>query len=239
LNSGHLIIFSFFIAFGGNVLKAQVQISIKGKVYDKEFMQPLASVSVLSTSGKGTATDSLGNYTLSISPTDSIWFSYLNKPTIRYPASTISNKEAFDIALHIPVSALKEINILPRHYTTDSLQNRANYARIFNYKKPTFAITAPASGGLGVGLDLDQLIGMFQFGKNRRMIAFQQRLIREEQDKYVDHRFTKLLVKKITSLSGQKLESFMLHIRPSYEFVQNATDYELAAYIKRNWIAFR
>ena len=57
-----------------------------------------------------------------------------------------------------------------------------------------------------MSLDLDQLIGMFNFQKNRRMAAFRQRLIREEEDKAIDHRFTKALIKKLTGLSDKPLD---------------------------------
>jgi hypothetical protein len=201
-------------------------------------MQPLASVSVVSSMGTGTITDSMGHYTLFVRETDSLWFSYLNKSTPKYAVATIINKELFDIALHVPVTELKEVKILPRNYKTDSLQNRLDYAKAFDFKKPGFSISAPA-GGFGVGFDLNELIGMFQFRKNRRMLAFQQRLIREEQDKYIDHRFTRSLVRKITNLINQDLDEYMIRFRPSYEFLEVSTDYELAEYIKMTWQYFQ
>jgi hypothetical protein len=200
-------------------------------------MQPLASVSVVSSMGTGTITDSTGHYSLFVRESDSVWFSYLNKSTPKYAVATITNKEAFDIALHVPVTELKEVKILPRNYKTDSLQNRLDYAKAFDFQKPGFSISAPV-GGFGVGFDLNELIGMFQFRKNRRMLAFQQRLIREEQDKYIDHRFTRSLVRKITNLINQDLDEFMIRFRPSYEFLEVSTDYELAEYIKMTWQYF-
>jgi hypothetical protein len=198
-------------------------------------MQPLSSVSVVSSMGNGTVTDSLGHYMLYVRETDSVWFSYLNKSTPKYAVSGIANKEIFDIALHIPVTELKEVKILPRNYKADSLQNRLDYAKAFDFRKPGISLSGvppSGAGGLGVGIDLNELIGMFQFRKNRRMLAFQQRLIQEEQDKYIDHRFTRSLVRKITNLINRDLDEFMIRFRPSYEFVQSASDYVLAEYIK-------
>jgi len=54
----------------------------------------------------------------------------------------------------------------------------------------------------------------------------------EEQDKYVDHRFARSVVLKITHLEGDELDSFMMRYRPSYAFCKKATDYDLYDYIK-------
>lgn len=196
---------------------------------------PLPSVSVLSSEGMGTVTDSLGYYTILVNETDSIWFSYLNKPTPKFAVAAINKFNGFDISLHVPVTELKEVKVVPRNYKRDSIQNRIDYAKAFDFHKPGISLSNPSSGAFGVGLDLDAFINMFNFRKNRRMAHFQQRLIQEEQDKFIDHRFTKPLVRKITRLSGAEQDDFMKKYRPSLDFTRNATDYEFAEYIKLAW----
>ena len=73
---------------------------------------------------------------------------------------------------------------------------------------------------------------MFNKTKIHRTLAFQQRLVEEEHDKYVDHRFNPSIVLRITRLQGDELDSFMARYRPSYEFCVRATDYDLFDYIK-------
>jgi len=80
---------------------------------------------------------------------------------------------------------------------------------------------------------------MFNFQKNRRMAAFRQRLIREEEDKAIDHRFTKALIKKLTGLTDKPLDDFMKRYRPSYMFAMTASDYEFGEYIKLAYEEFR
>ncbi|MBC7904132.1 MAG: hypothetical protein H7Y27_11945 [Gemmatimonadaceae bacterium] len=216
-------------------MPASAQLRLRGTVYDMSRTQTLPGVSVLSTSGLGTSTDSAGNYLILVRETDSVWFSYLNKPTPKYPVRAVYNPNGFDIALHVPVTELKEVRIMPRNYKFDSAQNRQDYAKIFDYRKPGLRISAPQSGGFGVGLDLDELINVFRFKRNRRLQAFQDRLLQEEQDKFIDHRFTKALIRKITDLSGPSMDQFMKEYRPSYEFTQYASDYEFAEYIQLAW----
>lgn len=218
--------------------QSQAQIKISGTVYDMSRTLVLPAVSVLSTGGAGTMTDSAGTYSIIVGEKDSIWFSYLNKPTPKFPVSGIINTNAFEISLHVPVTELREVRIVPRNYKQDSAQNRLDYAKAFNYKKPGIKLSSP-EGGFGVGLDLDEFINMFNFARNRRMAHFRQRLIQEEQDKAIDHRFTHALVKKITGLEGKSLDDFMKRYRPNYIFAMTSTDYELGEYIKVAYDDFR
>ncbi|MBS1665773.1 MAG: carboxypeptidase-like regulatory domain-containing protein [Bacteroidetes bacterium] len=208
------------------------QITIRGTVYNMNRSKPLQSVSVVSTSGNGVVTDSNGNYIITVREGDSISFSYLGRHTMKYPASMISQYTNFDVALHVEPTELRQVQVMPRDYHMDSLQNRQDYAKIFDYKKPGLKITEPGVGGTGVGFDLDEIIEMFQFNKKRRMLAFQQRLLQEERDNFIDHRFSKLLVKKITHATGAELDSFMRIYRPSFNFTQTSTDYDFETYIK-------
>lgn len=207
------------------------QVTIRGTVYNMYRTRPLDAVSITSSSGRGTITDSNGNYILVVDFKDSISFSYLGRTTQEFAVSSINPATGFDVALHVNPTELNEVRVAPRNYHLDSLRNRQEYQKVFDYKKPGLALTSPSSG-LGVGLDLDAIINMFSFSKNRRMLEFQRRLIEEEEDKFVDHRFNRSLVKKISHLDGDDLDSFMVRFRPSYEFTRNTTDYEFYDYIK-------
>ena len=214
-------------------VRGQEQIAIHGAVFNMYKTKPLESVSVMSTSGKGTTTDSNGNYYIVVNPDDSIFFSYLGRSTAKYAVSAIRNQPAFDIALHVDPVELKEVRVIPRNYVMDSIQNRKDYEKVFNYQKPGFKLTSPTTnGGLAAGVDLDALIDIFRFQKKRQMLAFQHRLIEDEQEKSVDHRFNRYLVKKITRLDSTELDAFMEKYRPSYSFSAHASDYDFMEYIK-------
>ena len=216
------------------------QFKVKGTVYDSSRMYPLERVTVLSTGGKGTFTDSAGNYALDVAEKDSIWFSYLGKPTIKYPILMMNDPLHFDISLHVNVTVLKNVTVRPRDYRLDSIQNRIDYAKVFDFEKPKLrATTGGGAGGVGVGFDLDEIIRMFQFRKNKSMLKFQQRLVEQEQDKFIDHRFNKQLVRRLTNLDGARLDSFMVSYRPSYQFATVTSDYEFQLYIKLCYDEFK
>lgn len=203
---------------------------IKGTVYDSSRIFPLEAVSVLSSSGRGTVTNSIGQYEIEVNEQDSIWFSYLNKPTIKFPVIKIITPLQFDISIDINVPVLREVKIRPPNYKLDSIRNREEYAKIFNYQKPKIKV-APSNFGAGVGFDLDEMLNMLRFKHNKSISSFQKRLLSEEQEKFVDHRFSKALVRRLTKLSGNDLDSFMLVFRPNYMFTQLANDYDFQKYI--------
>lgn len=220
-------------------LAAVCQVQIKGKVFDMSQQIPLPLVSVMSTGGTGTVTDSLGRYILYVSENDSIWFSYLGKGTPKYAIKSIPNLQNFEISLHVNVTELKQVMVKPRNYHLDSIANRQEYAKAFNFKKPGIGIVTPSGPGAAVGLDLDEFIEMFQFRRNRRMAAFRDRLLREEKEKFIDHRFSRALVIKLTQLRGAELDTFMRRYRPDLAFTQTATDYEFQNYIKQSFEKYR
>jgi polyphosphate kinase len=74
---------------------------------------------------------------------------------------------------------------------------------------------------------------MFRFRRNREMFVMQERLIQQEEDKYINHRFTKYLVSKLTPLKGNALDSFMVTARPSYELLVTMNDLEFGYYIQQ------
>lgn len=221
------------LALVGDV-SAQVRVS--GRVYDMSQSVPLPSVSVLSTAGTGTITDSTGRYTIFAGEKDSIWFSYLGKPTPKYPVLSIGNTQNFEISLHVNVTELPKVMIQPRNYRRDSIQNRIDYADAFNFKKPGIGTTFTPGGA--AGLDINEFIQMFQFRRNKRMASFRDRLIQEEQDKFIGQRFSRSLVIKITGIRGAELDSFMLRYKPDIVFAMYATDYEMADYIKECHIKY-
>lgn len=202
--------------------------SVSGTVYDITKRNPVEAVSVVSTSGRGTMTDSVGKYTLIVKETDSIYFSFLNKETIKFAIKTIPNLAAFDISILKKIGELPIVFVKQRNYKQDSLQNRLDYAKIFNYEKPGIKTSM---NDMGVGMDLDSFIKMFQFRRNKRMASFQRRLFKEEEDRYINHRFNKGLVKRLTGLNTPEIDSFMNEFKPTLIMVQLLNDLELGQYV--------
>jgi hypothetical protein len=75
------------------------------------------------------------------------------------------------------VPVLKEVIVKPRNYKMDSIQNRIDYAKAFDWEKPKLKGISSGELGTAAGFDLDAIIHMFQFRKNKSNEAFRERLI--------------------------------------------------------------
>jgi hypothetical protein len=216
------------------IASAKGQVKVQGTIYDKSERIPLHSVSVLTTSGAGSQTDSLGHYSIILDLGDSLYFSWLGKETARFAAKDIPTDLPFDMSLEVSIQSLPSISVSRRQsdYYLDSLENRKEYQKVFEYSGSSDLsdMKMKQRGGLGIGLDLNSLLRPQQ---ERRMSVLHDRLELEEKDKYIDHRFTKNLVKKITRMQSPALDSFMLRERPDYELLKRfETDYEYYQYIE-------
>jgi hypothetical protein len=157
---------------------------------------------------------------------------------VKYPVDTITNTSNFEVGLHIEAIFLPPVTVRNNSYKMDSIQNRQDYAKAFNFKKPGIGLTPSYNavpGGVTVGLDLDEFINMFRFKRNKRMLALQGRLLQQEEDKYIDHRFSKRFARQLTKLESPELETFMAMYRPSYDFLQLVNDLELGIYIQKSF----
>ena len=228
----------FFIC-SANQLAAQL--TVTGTVFDSSKRNYVENVRVESSSGKFALTDSMGRYKINVTDKDSLTFIYQNKPTQKFAVKDIADLTQFDISLRVHVkggySTLKEVVVYARSYRQDSMENRLVYDDVYNYRKPT--IRTSISPGGAVGADVNEIINMFRFRRNKHLKAFQARLEQQEQDKFVSYRFNKNFVRRITQLQGAELDSFMVIYMPTYEFASTADEVTFNKYILNSSYAFK
>lgn len=217
------------------------QLTISGTVYDSSKNYVVPDVRVFSTAGASAVTDSLGTYQLKAAQGDSIYFFYQGRNSVKYPVKDIQNYTAFDISLRVKVKdkykLLQEVTVFSNNYKFDSAQNRIKYSKTFTDARPQLQTTYEPGGAAGI--DLESLISIFQFRKNKQHLAFQRRLIEQEKDAYVDYKFNSQTISRITGLKGDDLESYKKIYRPSYEFVSNAPLITFYQYILNTSYAFK
>jgi methionine-R-sulfoxide reductase len=201
-------------------------------VYDITKINPVQNVRVVSTSGIFAITDSLGRYQIIAKEEDSLSFLYNNKPTQKFSLAKITDPEHMDVSLHVEVAqkykTLKEVKVFAKSYQEDSIENRRIYANIFSFNNPELT---SVSGGGTAGLDVNELINLFRFRRNNRLLSFQHRLEEEEKQRYVDYRFNKIWVKRMSGLTPPRLDSFLIWYRPSYEFAGSCDEIKLIQYL--------
>lgn len=217
------------------------QLTVSGVVFDSSKINYVENVRVVSTGGMFSITDSLGRYSLMAGENDSLIFYYNNKPTQKFTVRSIPDPQHFNISLRVNVKGkyhlLNEVVVFSKSYKQDSAENRQAYADVFDYKKPGLSTSITPGGG--VGADVDELINIFRFKRNKRLKAFQHRLETQEQEKYIDYRFNKVVVKRITQLDGILLDTFLVWYRPGYEFTRNSGELVFNQYILNAFYQFQ
>ena len=218
------------------------QASISGTVFDSSKMYIVPNVEVFNTSGAKTITDSLGKYTIAVTPNDSLFFFYNNKFTLKFPVKDIKTPDDFDISLLVKLNdnkykLLKGITVYSDNYRKDSLENRVTYSKIFGNEGAKLRSNYEQGGPAGI--DLESLIGLFQFRKNRMQLEFKQRLIEEEHDRYIDYRFSSKTITRITGLTGDNLIAYKKLYRPNYYFASMSSITQFYGYILNTSYKFK
>jgi hypothetical protein len=236
-------LFPFILSLMSLTKVTAQSVAVSGIVYDISGRRPIESVVVKSSSNQA-ITDSLGRYIITVQLKDSIWFSLFGKSTQKYPIDTVEDVHNFNVMIHVTGVDLPEVRVRNSYYKMDSIQNRNDYAKYFNYQVPGLKLANNQqlfnpSGGLTVGFDLDEIINMFRVKRNRNLQFLQKRLISQEQEKYVNHRLTNKFVQKLTKLEGEALSKFMEYCKPSYEILGLLNDLELGEYIQRKYALYR
>ena len=224
-----------------NPEKVTGQITVSGTVYDSSRLYTIPNVFVYSTSGSRAVTDSMGEYHINVEPKDSIRFYYNGKSTVKFDVKSMLDYTAFDISLRIKVrekyKLLNPVTVFTNSYQRDSTENREEYSKAFGGQRP--GIHSDYIPGGPAGLDLDALIGMFQKRKNQENLAFRNRLIQQEEDNYVDYRFSAKTISRVTGLKGDELEKYKKLYRPTYLFIVTSSLTDFYEYILNTSYAFK
>lgn len=242
INNAFMSFFSFFlIMLLTNPLTGASQVKLSGTIFDVSKRYGVEGAKIICTCGATTFTDSLGKYQIIAEDKDSISIFFNNKSTQQFSVANIQDPDHFDISLHVAVNSriksLPEVIVFATSYKKDSVANRVEYARYFNFSKPGIYSQISPSGG--VGLDLDELINIFRFRRNKQMLSFQKRLEEQEKEKYVNFRFNKIYVQRVTNLHSPILDTFINWYRPDYDFAASADELTFNQYILNCLTTFR
>lgn len=227
---------------------------LNGVVKDKLTNLPIQNVSV-KTSRSVSFTLISGKFSLPSPPIgDTIKFSCIGYEP-HYLVTYKINNDTIIVYLEQYSILLKGATVTAKNgYKMDSLRRRNEYTSVFAYKAPAFKdifisksaysnipnnyITAPNSTASIVSINVLSVIGLLN--KNKAPVSkFQKTLMKEEEDSYIDHLFSKRKITTITSLKNDSLTEFMNRYRPSAAALKKMTDYDLILYIKKNYQEFK
>jgi len=198
-------------------LPSFAQKTLIGRVnnYTYDSIVPLPGAVVYNaTRGLTTLSDAYGNYKIQAWENDQVIFSNIN-----YVADTIIVQQqqfisGYDAAL-IPKELFMSNVTVYADYSRDSLRRRQMYADVFE-KQP--GITGGNTPTAGAGIVLSPF--SYFSKKSRKQRFLKKRLLRNEQESYIDYVFSPGRVSSVTGLRGDDLQTFFNRYRPSYELAR-------------------
>ena len=210
---------------------------LTGKVRKKENLDVLGSVSVYNqTERKHTLSDEEGNYRIVVQPGDIVIFSCVgyHADTITVSAKVLGAE--FPILLELRPVSLQAVTVGSlSNYQLDSLERRQVYGWI--YEQEPQPVVERQRQGDGVGVELN----VIPHGSSevRQRLRLKKRILREEQQHYVNFRFSADYISRLTHLEGDSLQQFMVRYRPTYDFCRKAANVDLLVYINDSFKKFQ
>ncbi|MGN6394280.1 MAG: hypothetical protein ACTHMI_01860 [Mucilaginibacter sp.] len=225
-------LFLFFMLITGHCYAQR----LKGTVINAEDKLPVVNALVVMGSNR-TYTDGYGQFSIDGGGSDSITVSHITCKTYRGIVSRAM--VTISIALQPAPINLEEVKVhahREEEFKKDSIANREFYGRQFNYTGPKVmdAFTGNAYNRQpGELISVNPLLLVRALTKKGTPgYKFRQILIRDEQQQYIDRKFNRGTVSRITQLKGDTLANFLTKYRPTYKFIKKATDYDVEIYIK-------
>lgn len=208
---------------------------VEGIVFDKDTRNRLTRVNI-----KNLRTNisfyntTKGEFKMSVKDGDEIVASISG---YRLDTITYNNQSAILFYLQRLAIPLQEVvireSVLSARKRYEELRKQFNSLNRIGNNQDLLAI-----GGGSVGLSIDALWSAFsREGKNARKLM--DVMERDYKNNFIDEKFSKSLITKVTGLTDGNLEVFILNYRPSYYFVYGASEYDLVSYIKMAFIRFQ
>lgn len=209
--------------------------TVQGIVFDRDSKQRLSRVYIYNTStSKGFYNNSKGEFTTNASPGDVLLAALQG---YRVDTVTVGSQNTILFYLKRTSIRLKEVRI------QDSLKNpreqlketQKEYKDAYSKGDVKDVFTSGGSNSAsGAGLSITTLYNLLsKEGKNARQL--QKIIERDYNEAMISYRYNPGLVSQVTGLKGEKLTDFMQQYRPSYNFVIEANDYQLIAFIKTSY----
>src|ERR1700761_1225221 len=204
---------------------------LRGTVIDRDNRMPIANA-LVTLGSNHTYTDSFGQFSIDNSGGDSLTVSHMAFKTYK---TVVSEAMAnLRIALEPTTIGLEAVNIRAHRseeFKKDSIANRQFYDKQFNYTGPKVmdAFTGNAyNRPPGELVSINPLLLVEALTKKSTPeYKFRQTLLRDEQQQYIDQKFNRGTVSRITQLKGDTLAAFLVKYRPTYKFIKKATDYDV------------
>ncbi|UKJ08621.1 carboxypeptidase-like regulatory domain-containing protein [Solitalea lacus] len=233
MKKGLIVIFLLTISWA-----TYAQSLLSGKIYDRDKAKPLEFAQIFNkTANYQITADKEGNYRVYVNLGDTILFSALGFETQKLIIDKSVNFLNKNIYMQARYLYLPEVMVSgKKSYKADSLEQRQDFARVYNYKDKSFGNLV----GTAIFHPLTFIEYLYSGNKRKNIRSFQNRLKSYEQEKFVDNYYNAELVGRISKITDEKeLDAFVKYSRPQYDFLKSANQYDLYYYINTRYKKFK
>jgi len=212
---------------------------LTGKIKRRSTSEVLPSVSVINRSQKRTnISDQGGNYRIPARPGDTIVFTSAGyqPDTAFVSAWMFQEKDGYLVAMTPNLVELPAVQVDDAdNYRKDSTKRKEEYAWVYPTHRRRLIGSETPEHGFGI---IVSPVDYFSARETQRR-RLRRRLRQEEIDYYIDFRYPRAYVARITGLTGDSLQTFMSRYRPTYKFCRNASNEDILLYINEKVKDFR
>jgi hypothetical protein len=208
--------------------EAFAQRSFTGKIHKKGGSELLMAVSVQNRTRKRfDISDMGGNFRVIADQGDTVLFSSAGYKPDTVIVSAYMLTESYDIYMepHAVYLAPVVVGSLS-NYQMDSLERWKDYTWLA--PKGKIKLMDRERHGDGVGISFSP---QFRTDEDKQKERLRKRLEQDEQEFYIDFRFSKEYVARLTRFQGDSLQQFLKIYRPSYNFCRSATSVDMLLYV--------
>lgn len=214
-------------------IKIHGQTIVKGKIYEAKTDSVIGAVNIYNLNTRLSArSNDDGSYTIAAAEGHQLVFSIAGYTPDTVTVDHFMLLALHDVTLYREVITLRNVTVTS-NYSGDSLARRNYYDNLYSLP----GLTGRNTPTHGFGVSISPFSFFSREAKQKRQLK--RRLIKEEQDYYVDRSFPKSWVASVTGLRGDSLTRFMILYRPSYSFCRKSTREQMFYYINEKIKEFK
>jgi hypothetical protein len=214
---------------------ASAQVTVTGVISDSNrLVLPYATI-VNTISGKRTFSDQGGFYKITGNRNDRIIISFVGYLPDTIIITQSSGTQTTNVVMQPEGKFLKEVEITSQYtpYQQDSIARRQQYGYLLDLPNQQLA---GGSTPEGAGIVFSPITRFSKKEKQKRQ--FKENYEKMEKEKYIDSRFTPLLVSRVTGLKGDSLQLFMRDNYPDYNTMRAIGNNDLLYWITDKYKAW-
>lgn len=213
------------------------QRSVRGKIFRDQTDEVLMSVDIDNISQKiHRQSDLGGNFKILANVGDTLVFSNVGFKSDTLKVLSYVIDSGYNVMLRPVTTSLPMVNVQGdlSKYQLDSLKRRDDYKYIYERGKPKFAGGSTPTNGVGINVSPVTFFSK----KEKEVRHLKKRLAQNEENYYVDYRFSRSYVSKLTRLQGDSLQLFMQRYTPSYNYCRKTSAENMVLYINESLKSF-